>query len=221
MKRNINGMIALLSLLCLIGTVKLSSLPLLPLFSEDSFWYTSATVRESFSLLYDLFVGFLLSAVFYFIVEYLKRQRSRTSSRKSVSASRQDSSAWLCSLHSSQSCPAFLLQSGILPRWAVPLSVRSGDWHKAVSLRHCAVRTFLDCPASQYRPNVIDADTVHSKNRFRRLISCHLVTVGLHCYRSTVPPKSLYIPNHKVSCTTLFIHYQSCFVGSSIQPFSR
>lgn len=71
MKRNINGMIALLSLLCLIGTVKLSSLPLLPLFSEDSFWYTSATVRESFSLLYDLFVGFLLSAVFYFIVEAL------------------------------------------------------------------------------------------------------------------------------------------------------
>ena len=71
MKRNINGMIALLSLLCLTGAVKLSPLPLLPLFSEDSFWYTPATVRESFSLLYDLFVGFLLSAVFYFMVEVL------------------------------------------------------------------------------------------------------------------------------------------------------
>lgn len=71
MKRAINSIIALLSLLCLIGAVKLSSLPLWPSFSENSFWYTSPTVRESFSLLYDMFVGFLLSAVFYFGVEVL------------------------------------------------------------------------------------------------------------------------------------------------------
>ena len=71
MKRAINSIIALLSLLCLIGAVKLSSLPLWPSFSENSFWYTSPTVRELFSLLYDMFVGFLLSAVFYFGVEVL------------------------------------------------------------------------------------------------------------------------------------------------------
>lgn len=71
MKRAINSIIALLSLLCLIGAVKLSSLPLWSSFSENSFWYTSPTVRESFSLLYDMFVGFLLSAVFYFGVEVL------------------------------------------------------------------------------------------------------------------------------------------------------
>lgn len=45
MKRAINSIIALLSLLCLIGAVKLSSLPLWSSFSENSFWYTSPTVR--------------------------------------------------------------------------------------------------------------------------------------------------------------------------------
>ena len=65
MKRKINEIVVILSLLCLIGAVKLSSLPLWPSFSEYSFWYTSPAVRESFSLLYDVFVGFLLSAIFY------------------------------------------------------------------------------------------------------------------------------------------------------------
>lgn len=71
MKKIINGIVALLSFVCLIGAVKLSSLPLFPLFSEKSFWYTPPAARESFSLLYDIFVGFLLSAIFYFFVEVL------------------------------------------------------------------------------------------------------------------------------------------------------
>lgn len=71
MKKVVNLIIALLSLLCIIGTIKLSSLPLLPMFSASSFWYTPASVRESFALLYDIFVSFLLSAIFYFLVEVL------------------------------------------------------------------------------------------------------------------------------------------------------
>lgn len=71
MKKIVNSIIALLSFVCLIGAVKLSSLPLFPLFSEKSFWYTSPTARESFSLLYDIFVGFLLSGIFYFFVEVI------------------------------------------------------------------------------------------------------------------------------------------------------
>ena len=71
MKKTINIVIAVLSLLCIIGAVKLSSLPLFPIFSVNSFWYTPPAVRESFSLLYDIFVGFLLSAIFYFLVEVL------------------------------------------------------------------------------------------------------------------------------------------------------
>lgn len=61
----------ILTTLCLIGAIKLSTLPLLPSFSEHSFWFTSAIERESFSLLYDICVGFLLSALFYFLVEVI------------------------------------------------------------------------------------------------------------------------------------------------------
>lgn len=71
MKKIVNWIIAAASLLCTIGAVKLSSLPLFPMFSESSFWYTPPAARESFSLLYDSFVGFLLSALFYFLVEVL------------------------------------------------------------------------------------------------------------------------------------------------------
>lgn len=71
MKRYINALILMLAAVCLIGAIKLSSLPLFPSFSEQSFWYTSAVERESFLLLYDLFVGFLLSALFYFLVEVI------------------------------------------------------------------------------------------------------------------------------------------------------
>lgn len=81
MKKYINALILALTIFCLIGAIKLSTLPLLPCFSECSFWYTSAMERESFLLLYDIFVGFLLSALFYFLVdvipEMLKLHRGR------------------------------------------------------------------------------------------------------------------------------------------------
>lgn len=84
MKRKINEIVVILSLLCLIGAVKLSSLPLWPSFSEYSFWYTSPAVRESFSLLYDVFVGFLLSAIFYFMVEVFPEMRKLHRGKKLI-----------------------------------------------------------------------------------------------------------------------------------------
>ena len=39
-------------------------------------------------------------------------------------------------VYPSQPCPAFLLRSGILPCWAVPLSTRSGDRHGTAPLQH-------------------------------------------------------------------------------------
>ena len=84
MRKSINIIISLLSLLCIIGAVKLSSLPLLPMFSVNSFWYTPHTVRESFSLLYDIFVGFLLSAIFYFLVEVLPEKLRLYRGRKLI-----------------------------------------------------------------------------------------------------------------------------------------
>lgn len=69
MKKIINAIVLILTGLCIVTSIKLSSLPLWPVFSDDSFWYTSATDREAFSLIYDICVGFLLSAIFYLLVE--------------------------------------------------------------------------------------------------------------------------------------------------------
>lgn len=71
MKKTLNSIVFFFASICTVISIKLSTVPLLPFFTEDSFWYTSSVVRDRFSLVYDLCVGFLLSAVFYFLVDVL------------------------------------------------------------------------------------------------------------------------------------------------------
>lgn len=71
MKKKINAIVFFLTGVCVIISIKLSAVPLWPVFTEDSFWYTSAVDRERLSLVYDICVGFLLSAIFYFLVDVL------------------------------------------------------------------------------------------------------------------------------------------------------
>lgn len=71
MKKIINSLLWIGTLISIIVVLKYSSLPIPSFLPENLqiFWITSAFERDKYSLLYDICVGFLLSALFYFVVE--------------------------------------------------------------------------------------------------------------------------------------------------------
>ena len=71
MKRIINWVLLLGTITSVVIALKYSTLPV-PTFMPDSwadFWISSAEEQQKYVLLYDIAVGFIMSALFYFIVE--------------------------------------------------------------------------------------------------------------------------------------------------------
>lgn len=71
MKKIINWILLLGTIISIIVALKYSSLPI-PIFVPDKiseFWISSVEEQQEYILLYDIAVGFILSALFYFVVE--------------------------------------------------------------------------------------------------------------------------------------------------------
>ena len=76
MKKVINWILLLGMVISTIVALKYSSLPV-PVFVPDrlsEFWVSSIEEQQEYVLLYDIAVGFILSALFYFVVDEIKYQ---------------------------------------------------------------------------------------------------------------------------------------------------
>ena len=86
MKKAINFILIVLSIISVLTALKLSSLPVAPFLPETfkDFFVTTEYFREKYSLIYDFSVGFLLSAMFYFIVSEIPDKMKLYRARKLV-----------------------------------------------------------------------------------------------------------------------------------------
>lgn len=76
MKKRINYALLIITIPCLLIAIKLSSMPVLEFLPGPikSFFITASHKQEQFSFIYDLAMGFILSALFYFIVDVVPEQ---------------------------------------------------------------------------------------------------------------------------------------------------
>lgn len=76
MKKRINYALLIITILCLVIAIKLSSMPVFEFLPNPikSFFITAPHTQEQFSFIYDLAMGFILSALFYFIVDVVPEQ---------------------------------------------------------------------------------------------------------------------------------------------------
>lgn len=76
MKKHINYALLIITILCLVIAIKLSSMPVFEFLPNPikSFFITAPHTQEQFSFIYDLVMGFILSALFYFIVDVVPEQ---------------------------------------------------------------------------------------------------------------------------------------------------
>lgn len=86
MKKAVNAILLIGMLLSLILALKISFLPVLEILPNrvKTFFVTTAESHNKFSLLYDLSVGFVISSIFYFIVEELPEKVKLIKAKKLI-----------------------------------------------------------------------------------------------------------------------------------------
>ena len=73
MKKRINCILLLITIICLVIAIRLSSMPIFTFLPDyiKSIFITSSSIKEQYSFVYDVSMGIILSALFYFIVDVI------------------------------------------------------------------------------------------------------------------------------------------------------
>ncbi|WP_417066584.1 hypothetical protein, partial [Gemmiger sp.] len=76
MKKFINFVLLLGTIVSVVVALKFSALPIAPFIPTRwaAFWISSTEAQQKYVLLYDTAVGFIMSALFYFIVEEIPNE---------------------------------------------------------------------------------------------------------------------------------------------------
>ena len=73
MKKRINCILLLITIVCFVIAIRLSSMPVFTFLPDyiKSIFITSSSIKEQYSFVYDVSMGIILSALFYFIVDVI------------------------------------------------------------------------------------------------------------------------------------------------------